>query len=75
MGKFFKAIIKRMEGLLLKIIGFEGLVFAIATKAMFDKFMSPEIWLATAALAAGVKTYQAKNGLAHDIKLNQDGDK
>jgi hypothetical protein len=74
MAKFFKAFFKRLGGLILKLCGFEGLIFLIATKAMFMKIMTPETWVGAAAIAAGIKTYQAYKGLAQDIKLNDQGE-
>jgi hypothetical protein len=70
MGDFLKRFFKRVGGLLLKLAGFEGLIFLIATKAMFMKIMTPETWVGAAAICAGIKTYQAYKGLAQDIKIN-----
>lgn len=68
--KTFKAAIRqRAAGLILKIIGFEGLVFGLATYAFFKGLMGPEYWLGAAALASGVKTYQALRGVANDAKI------
>lgn len=72
MGKFLKNFFRRAAGLILKLCGFEGLIFLIATKAMFMKIMTPETWVGAAAIAAGIKTYQTYKGLAQDAKLNND---
>jgi len=61
---FFMRVIYRLQRLVLHIIGLEGTLLIVATYALFHGNINGAIWLGTVTLAAGSKTYQAKNGIS-----------
>ena len=48
----------RLQALLIKITGIEGIIFTIGTIAFFKGILPPTEWVILAATVSGVKTYQ-----------------
>jgi hypothetical protein len=74
MKKFIENLGKRIAALILKLAGFEGLFFAIATVALFKGKIPPDIWRDVGGICAGIKTFQLLKGIAADKKLTDQAD-
>lgn len=71
MKSFFIKVGKRLEALILKLLGFEGILFIVATHAMYNKVITDSVWLVLTLGCSGVKTYQAYKGISQDIKISK----
>lgn len=60
--------IKRLHTLLLKLTGFEGLVWVTATVAFFMKILDGSMWIGLSVAVAGIKTYQKQKNIAEELK-------
>jgi len=65
---FKKRFAKRVHVLILKLLGFEGVIWMTGTAALFLGCMDSATWTGLSIGVAGIKTWQKQKNIADELK-------
>ena len=71
-SEFLNQVLNRLKALVLKLTGFEGLIWITATVAFFKGILPPDPWILLSLGASGIKTFQHYKDAAATVKENKD---